>query len=290
MNMNIKSGNVLSETVYSPASQLQQPLVLFKKMWKDLLSSTHLAWRLFLRSFSARYRQTMFGYIWAFLPPLITTGIFVFLNSQKIFEVGETVLPYPAYVMISTLLWQVFVDAVNNPLQVVNQSKSFLTKINFPREAIIISGLYEVFFNFIIRLVLIVVVFLWFHIPLPKTIILAPLGVLSLVIFGLMVGILLVPLGMLYHDVENGLRLVISMWLFLTPVVYPPPTEGFAAFFSLLNPVTPLLVTTREMLTLGTMSQLPIFIIVSFVTLFMLFLGWVVFRLALPYLIEKLGN
>ena len=94
-------------------------------MVADLRASRELAWRLLVRNISAQYRQTLLGYVWAFLPPIVTTLVWVFLNAQKIFDVGETGVPYPVYVLTGTILWQVFVDAMNSPLrQVDGESKA----------------------------------------------------------------------------------------------------------------------------------------------------------------------
>jgi len=279
----------LPEVIYTPDSQLRHPLQLLINMWQDLKASKELAWRLFVRNISAMYRQTMLGYVWAFLPPVFTTLTFVFLNSQKIFSVGETDIPYPAYVMIGTLLWQVFVDGINSPLRVVNQSRSFLTKINFPREALILAGIGEVLFNFLIRLVLLIAVFVFYKISLPAVVFLAPLGIMSLMALGLMFGVFLVPLGVLYKDIEKGLPLITAMWMLLTPVVYPPPSSWPASLLSSINPVSPLLITTREMLTSGSFSQMTGFLIVVTSTFVLLLVGWILYRLALPHLIERIS-
>lgn len=279
----------LPQVIYSPSSQLRHPLQLLINMWRDLKASKELAWRLFVRNISAMYRQTMLGYIWAFLPPVFTTLTFVFLNSQKIFSVGETDIPYPAYVMIGTLLWQGFADAMNSPLRVINQSKSFLAKINFPREALILAGIGEVLFNFAIRLILLFIVFFWYKIPVPMTVFWAPMGILAMMALGLMFGVLLAPLGVLYQDIEKGLPLIIGMWMFLTPVVYPPPTSWPASLISSLNPVSPLLITTREMITTGHFTHLTGFIVILGLTHALLFIGWILYRLALPHLIERIG-
>jgi lipopolysaccharide transport system permease protein len=277
------------EVVYTSDSPLRRPGQLLYDMCKDISESRELALRLFLRNIRSKYRQTMFGYVWAFLPPVFTTLVFVFLNSQKIINVGDTEIPYPAYVLIGTLLWQGFADALNSPLRAMNESKSFLIKINFPREALILAGVGEVLFNFTIRLVLFLAVFLWYRLSLPLSILLAPVGILALIAFGLMFGLLLAPLGMLYQDLEKALPLITTVWLLLTPVVYPPLTNWPASLLSSLNPVSPLLVTTREMLTQGSFSQVTGFMVVSSTTCILLFLVWVLYRLALPHLIERMG-
>jgi lipopolysaccharide transport system permease protein len=258
-------------------------------MVRDLLASRELAWRLLVRNISAQYRQSLLGYAWAILPPVFTTAVWVFLNSQRILNVGETDIPYPAYVMVGTLLWQGFVDALNSPLKLVTQSKSMLAKINFPREALILAGLGEVLFQFVIRLALLLVVFIWFRIPVPSTVFLAPLGILALMALGLMIGILLTPLGILYSDIQRGLSIILQLWFYLTPVVYTPPSEGLGALLAQFNPVSPLLLTTRELLTSGTVSQPYKSLVITGATFVLTLVGWVLYRLAMPHLIERMS-
>jgi len=284
-----ETSGYLLEVVYTPESQLRHPRQLVCSMMRDLLASRELAWRLFVRNVSARYRQSLLGYAWAFLPPIVTTLTFVFLNSQQILNAGATDIPYPAYVMVGTLLWQGFVDALNSPIRLITSSKSMLAKINFPREALILAGLGEVLFNFAIRLILLLVVFVWFRIAVPPTVLLVPVGVLALMALGLMFGILLSPLAVLYQDVQQGLAIIISLWFFVTPVVYTPPTTWPASLLTEANPVSPLLSTTRELLTTGVVSQPSSFLLITGVTLGLMLLGWVLYRLAMPHLIERIG-
>ena len=281
--------NQLAQVTYTPDSQLRHPRQLVRSMVADLLTSRELAWRLLVRNISAQYRQSMLGYLWAFLPPIVTTAVWVFLNSQQIFNVGATDVPYPAYVMLGTLLWQGFVDALNSPLKLITSSRSMLTKINFPREALILAGLGEVLFNFAIRLVLMLVVFVWFRIAVPPTILLAPVGILALMALGLMIGLLLTPLGMLYSDIGRGLTIITTLWFYVTPVVYPPPTTWPASLLAQINPVSPLLLTTRELLTTGTVSQPGNFLLITGITFGLMLVGWVLYRVAMPHLVERMG-
>jgi lipopolysaccharide transport system permease protein len=259
-------------------------------MFSDLLASRELAWRLFVRDTSAQYRKSILGYIWAFLPPLVTSLPFIFLNSQGVVSMGETPIPYPAYAMIGTIIWQVFVDALNSPLRTVSAAKPMLARINFPREAILLSGLGQVLLNFLIRLVLLVIVFGWYEISPPPTAVLSFLGILALIIFGFVLGIMLTPIGVLFSDVQQALPVFTLFLLFITPVLYAPPTTGFAAQVAGLNPLTPLVLATRDWLTLGTTVYVLPFVIVSTVALTLLFLGWMIYRLALPHLIVRIGN
>jgi lipopolysaccharide transport system permease protein len=279
----------LKETVYSPDSELLSFGKLLHSMWSDLLASRELAWRLLVRNISAQYRQSLLGYAWAFLPPLFTTAIWVFLQSQKVFNVADTGMPYPVFVLTGTVLWQTFVEALNAPLKMVTDSKSMLTKINFPREALILTGIGQVLFNFVIRVLILIPVFWWFDVPAQGGLLLALFGVLSLILFGTTVGLLLTPLGMLYQDVGRALTFGTQALFFLTPIIYPVPQASWAGVLVRLNPVTPLLETTRNWLVTGTTSQLPGFLWVSTASLVLLFTGWVMYRVAMPHLISRMS-
>ena len=279
----------LKETIYSPDSELLNFGKLLRSMWADLLASRELAWRLFVRNISAQYRQSLLGYAWAFVPPIFTSLIWVFLNSQRILSVGETGIPYPVFVIIGTVLWQTFTEALNNPLQMVNQSKSMLSKINFPREALILSGVGQVLFNFAIRALLLVFVIWWFEVPVHKSLLLAPLGVIALIGLGTMIGLLLTPLGMLYQDVGRVMGFATQALFFLTPVIYPVPKASWAATLIKINPVTPLLQSTRDWLTTGQATQLYGFAWVVGITVALLFAGWVMYRISMPHLISRMS-
>ncbi|HAZ45742.1 MAG TPA: polysialic acid transporter [Cyanobacteria bacterium UBA11369] len=278
------------EVIYTPESLLRHPVQLFRLMWRDLLASRELAWRLMVRDISAQYRQSFLGFAWAFLPPIVMAAGFTLAGEAKIFNVGATDLPYPAYVMFSTALWQTFVEALNGPVQAVIVAKPMLARVNFPREAIILAKVGEVLFNFAIKLILIVGLFIWFRIPVSWTVILAFVALIHLIMLGTLIGMLLSPLGVLYQDVSKGLTMVTGFWLFLTPVVYPMPSgEGLFGLLVKLNPVTPLLVTTRELATVGVISNPVGFWVVSIITIFGLMVTWIAFRLAMPYAIERVS-
>lgn len=278
------------EVTYGPEPLLRHPGRLLKEMGSDLLRSRGLAWRLFVRDISARYRQSLLGYVWAFLPPIAATATFVFLRSTGVFELGETALPYAAFALIGMVLWQTFVDAMQVPIRSITTAKPMLAKINFPREAILLAALGEVLFNFLIRALLLIATFLWFQILPPTTAFLFPVGVIAVMTLGFMFGVLLTPLGLLYNDVTQALTLGTTFWLFITPVLYPAPQDGLATLLNNYNPISPLITTSREWLTTGPASQLPLFLGVFGSSVVLLLLGWVLYRLALPHLIARMGG
>jgi lipopolysaccharide transport system permease protein len=259
-------------------------------MWRDLASSRELAWRLFVRDTSAQYRQSILGYFWVFVPPLVASLPFVYLNSQGVVKVGATPIPYAAFAIIGTTIWQAFADALNAPLKTVTAAKVMLARINLPREAVLLSALAQVGLGFLVRLLLLAGVCLWFRIALPPTAVLFPLGILSLILTGFVLGIIITPLGILYSDVQQTLPIFTTFLMLLTPVVYPIPQSGLAAELARFNPLTPLVMASRDWLTVGHTSQTAGFVIVTVAVVAFLLAGWVLFRVAMPHLIARIGN
>lgn len=277
-------------TVYSPESQMRTPGKLLKSMFHDLKESRELAWRLFVRDVSARYRQSVLGILWAFLPPLLSALVFIILQSKNVLNLGKTDVDYPLFVLIGTILWQVFTESVNAPLKAVQSAKAMLAKINFPREALILSAVYDVLFSLLIKTVILVAVLIYFKVTVTTGMLLAIPATLMLILLGMTIGLLLTPVGMLYTDVSSALMVFIQFWFFITPVVYPPPTSFPFNLIVSLNPVSPLLVGARDLLTLGTLKEPGIFLLVSGLSLAGLLLAWVLYRLSLPIIIERMSS
>lgn len=285
-----QAGDRLPVKIYSPEPLLGHPVTLIKKMLKDLHAGRELAWRLFIRDLSAQYRQTYLGYLWAFLPPLVASLTFIFLNSQGIVNIDTGGIPYPAFAMMGTLLWQVFVDAITCAPTALNGAKPMLAKINFPREAILMGGLYMVIFNFLIRLALVAGVMVFWKVIPTATILFFPVAMGAILIAGFAIGLALAPLAGLYGDVGRVIPMITGFWMLLTPVVYPARTEGLAGILATWNPVSPLIVTARECLTGQDLSLLLPFTIVTTCALLATFCGLVGFRIAMPHLIARMGG
>ncbi len=279
-----------SWVIYTPESQLKNPWLLGKLMWRDLIASRELAWRLLIRDINAQYRQSALGFFWAIVPAIITALGFTFAKNNGIVNIGDTELPYPVYVMFSTTLWQTFVEALNAPIQALAKSKAMLARINFPREAIVLSQLGQIGFNFSIKLAFIIILFIWYKVPITASVIIAPIGLIHLIVLGTAIGLLIAPIGTLYQDVSRLVAIATGFWLFLTPVVYPVPTQGLFSTIVKFNPVTPLLVTTRELATTGIISEPFGFWVVSLISVFALFIGWVLYRQAMPYIVERISS
>ncbi|MEL6247644.1 MAG: ABC transporter permease [Cyanobacteria bacterium J06648_16] len=276
-----------TETIYSSRSRLRRPGTLANEMWKDLVASRELAWRLFIRDIRGEFRSSFLGAFWAIVPPALTAAGLTLANRSGVLNVGETDIPYPAYIMLGTVLWQTFLEAFNSPERALKTSKAVLGKIKFPYESIILAQVGQILFHLTTKLILVILLFLIFRVSVSWMVLLSPLAVAAMVILGVALGLLLVPIINLVQDISRSMQVIQLVWFFLTPVVYPPPEQSWMRLLVRLNPVTPPLLTARDWITTGQTNQPIAFTTITLLSIGLLLIGWVVFRLSMPYLIER---
>ncbi len=263
------------------------PRAHLEEIFHNLRSSRSLGWRLFSKDIKAEYRQSYIGIFWAIVPPIITTVLWVFLNKSSLVNVSDTGVPYPAFVLTSTLLWTIFAKSLNMPMGEMRKYLPLLSKINFPDESIIIAGTLKVYFAVMIRLGLFLLALLIFPIELSWTLLLVPIGLVTLTLLGATIGLFLTPIGMLYTDIGRIIQLMIPFWMLATPVVYPEPKEGLATIVNEYNPVTPVLSITRDLLIYGDASRIGELLMIFLTVLFLFLVLYIVLKSSIPFLIER---
>lgn len=279
----------LPVTIYTPESALASPWKMLQDMYRDLLAGRELAWRLTVRDISAQYRQAFLGILWAFIGPLAGTVTWIFLSTAGIIVVSPTTLPYPVYVFTGTMLWAIFNDAMNAPRAQTGAASGMLAKLRFPREALLLSGIYQTLFNAGIKIAILLVALLLLGINPGWGLLLFPFGVLSLILMGTTLGLLVTPVGMLYSDIGRIVGMAMQFLMYITPVVFPMPKSGWGALIFQWNPLTPLILTARDWLTGFSPEYLGAFLLINALSLCLLLVVWGIYRLAMPILIERMS-
>lgn len=277
----------MKTVIYTADPQLRSPRRLLGQMRADLGASWGLAWRLTIRDIKAQYRRSILGILWAFIPPVVTALVFIALNRGGVIEIRETDLPYAAFALFGTTLWFVFTEALNSPLKVMNANRSMFSKVKFPPEALILSAAGSVLFQLIFKVIILIGVFIYFKLPLTWELAAAPFAILALLVLGLTIGLFIAPMGLLYSDVASALAPITMLWLFVTPVIYPPPQAFPYSLLNDLNPVSPLLVGARDLGTGGSISNPVSFGVVTGLAVCGLLLAWLVYRVSIPILVER---
>jgi lipopolysaccharide transport system permease protein len=281
---------MLKEIKYSAGGK-NNLLAFLKEIIFIFPQATALGYAFAKRNILSKYRQSFIGILWAVFPPLSTSLVWIILRGQGVVLMGEVDVPYPLFVLTGTFLWQLFSNSILFPLQAINANKSILTKVNFPRESIIIGSFFEVIFNALIG-ILVIVAAMAFYGYMPGINFIFFLNYLSLLIlFGLLIGLFLIPIASLYSDIQFGLPFILQVLMYLTPVIYPQPSySGFGKILN-YNPVSPLLTQARSaMLDASFSADFLSIITYGLIVLFGLLLGIILFRITIEILIERMGS
>ena len=131
-------------------------------------------------------------------------------------------MSYPVYVLTGTVFFGLFSDGMAAPLRAVTNSKSLLIKVRFPREALLLTAWAQTLLSFLIRIGLLIVSLALLRAHISPTVPLALIPCFGLMLFGMMLGVLMVPLGALYQDITYGLVLLTSALMLVTPVAFAP--------------------------------------------------------------------
>lgn len=262
---------------------------LLKESLKDIYNSRFLAKQLAVRDIKAQYRQSYLGIIWAFITPLTTAFVWVFLNLTGTIKLTDTGIPYPVYAFAGTLLWSIIKEAIDSPMTSTIAAKGILSKINFPKEALLVSGIYKLLFNSMIKIVLLLIFLVVFGVGFHTSLLLFPFAFIGAILFGTTIGLFITPIGMLYNDVKKIISLGLGFLMYATPVVYMVPKTGIMKTIMELNPFTPIIAITRDLIVGQTPVYVSYYMLILAICIPLLFLGLIFYRISIPILVERMS-
>jgi lipopolysaccharide transport system permease protein len=285
MSLNKKSE--INNKIYKPNRDIGLGFSIWKEMFSELKQSKELIIRFSLRNISARYKQSLLGVLWIFILPLFAVGTFLYLNYSGVFNIGKTTIPYPAYALLGVTIWQLFAAGIIACTGSLTEAGKLIGKINFAKESLIFSSFTQSFFEFIIRVILISVVFIIYKIVPSWTIIFVPIALIPLILLTLGIGFILATLNGIFRDTTHIVSLATTFLLFLTPVLYPPPTIEPMATLNRINPIGILVIGVRDLVIEGGITQPINFIYASVFALIFFLLSWRSFHIMEPRIAER---
>ncbi len=262
-----------------------------KAIYRDIKSSNFLAYQMTKRDIQSQHRQSLLGFFWILAPVIINSLIWLFLNGSGVVNVNiPGGIPYPVFVIVGTTLWNIFAEAVQSPINSVNAGRAIISKINFPKEALLMKGLYTTLFNLAIKMIPVVAILIVYQVVPSWSLLLYPFYIVALTLFAFAIGLIITPLGLIYTDISKVLTTGIPFLMYLTPVVYAAPRVGVFKILFKINPLTYLINDTRNTLVGMEAQSLVFTVILTAVSIIVLLIGLVIFRKSMPIVIEKIAG
>jgi lipopolysaccharide transport system permease protein len=213
----------------------------------------------------------------------------MFLNSSGTVKLTDTGIPYPVYAFAGTLLWSIITEAINSPIQSTNSAKGIMSKINFPKEALIVSGVLKLLFNSSIKIILLFIFIFAYGVDLSWGLLLFPLAIFGGLIVGNTIGLLLTPIGMLYQDISKLITFGMQFLMYATPVVFAIPESGAMRTLMEYNPLTPIIMVGRNLAVGLPIVYGTYFLVVLAVCIPLFFIALVFYRISIPIFVERLS-
>jgi ABC-2 type transport system permease protein len=207
-----------------------------------------LTWLLAATDFKLSYFETVFGYLWSLMRPLMTFGV-LYVVFTKILRFGDQVPHYAALLLFNVMLFTFFSESTTRAVSCVVESENVVRKMQFPRLAIptsvVLTGLFNLGLNLIV-----VLIFLLASGVTPRLTWLALPGLVALLV-ALTAGVatLVAALYVRFRDIAPIWGVVSLVIFYASPILYPVETIPHSLRFLLfVNPFAPLFEAARRLL------------------------------------------
>ena len=189
----------------------------WRKIFKP--SNRSLIRELVTSDFKLRYQNSVLGYLWSLLRPLMLFGV-LYVVFTKVVRVGNNVPHYPAYLLLGLVLWQFFVEATVGGMNAITGRGDLVRKVSIPKYIIVFSTTVSALVNFCLNLVVVVLFMLLGHVAFRESLLLLPFLIAELVLLCLGIAFLLSALFVKFKDLGHIWDVILQIMFYATPLIY----------------------------------------------------------------------
>ena len=260
-------------------------------VYRNIIAYRFFIYQLIKVNLLVDFKRSFLGLSWLFIVPILSVIIWILLNGAGVVNPGNTEIPYPAYVLLSTSIWGFFAEIYKSISNLINTNGRMMIMTYFPHEVLIIEKFVVHFIRFSIPFAINIVVLLYFGIQFTWLALLIPLTLIPLLFMGAAIGLIVALLRIVAVDISNLIDEGIRLLMFLTPVVYAPKISiGWLSEIITINPMTYLIGFNRDLLTKGTFYELQNYLICSAIALAFFLIAIRIFRVTESRILERLIN
>jgi homopolymeric O-antigen transport system permease protein len=218
-----------------------------RQMFTDLVQYRDLLYMLTWRDIKIRYKQSIMGFFWAILMPMLIVGSGILVRFAFSMSSGRSLnLADVASVSLKSLPWAFFLGATKFSTNSLIGNSNLVTKIYFPREVFPIAAVLASLFDFVIASGVIVVVLVLAKVGISVYLIWFPVLLLLLILFTTALGMFLSCANLFFRDVKYLVDVFLTFGILFTPVFYDARMVGKWAPLLLLNPVGTILESMND--------------------------------------------
>jgi ABC-type polysaccharide/polyol phosphate export permease len=224
-----------------------------QSMFAELVQYRDLLYMLTWRDIKIRYKQSVMGFLWAILMPMLIVGSGILIRFAFSMNSGQPLqMTAIASVALKSLPWAFFVSAVKFATNSLLGNQNLVTKIYFPREVFPLAAVVASFFDFVIASGVIILFLAYAKVGISVQLLWMPFLILLLILFTAGLGLFLSCANLFYRDVKYLVDVFITFGIFFTPVFYEARMLGKWAPIALLNPLGAILEAMNDVVVLRT--------------------------------------
>lgn len=263
----------------------------WKSIYYNIKKNIFFVRQLVIISIIGDLKRSVLGLLWIFILPILAVLVWLILHGAGIINPGDTGIPYPAYVLLSTSIWSFFLGIYKSSSNILIQHGKVITMTSFPHEVLVFSKVVEHLINFSIPLFVNIVMLYFFGVRFSWISLLFPLSLFPLLLLGLSIGLIVALFRVIAADLSRFADEAMHFLMFLTPIVYAPKVQiGWLANIVSYNPLTYLIGFSRELLTKGVFFEPELYMYCSLASIVFFAMSLKLFLKAEPKIIEKLIN
>jgi ABC-type polysaccharide/polyol phosphate export permease len=250
--------------------------VVFEEL-REIFNYRYLILQLVRRDILTRYKRSFLGVAWTMLNPLGMMLVWTIAFSQ--FFRSADLPSYPSFVLNGLLAWTFFSQTTTASMVNLVWGGGLLNRIYIPRTSFAIAAMGTGLVNIGLSMVPLIIVMLVTGLPLHWSLFFVPISVLILAGFALGVGLLLSTLAVYFPDIAEMYQIVITAWMFLTPVMYPETIlpAAYRSYITMLNPMYHMVKLFRIPVYYGRLPTLMELLVPLLISVIVLTIGWLVF-------------
>lgn len=277
-------------TVYRPN---QRHELGFFQTWfvmaANIVRSKELIWQLFKRDFLASYKKSFIGITWIFLAPVMGIISWVFLQKTGMLKPGEMDIPYPAYVLVGSSMWGLFMGFYTSASETLSAGQSLVMQVNYPHEALLFKQTAQHLANFFIGFAMNIIVIIAFGVVPNWTIIFFPLVILPLFFLGAAIGLIVSMISIVAVDLNKVINIGMGLILWTIPVIYSDKVESpIVQSIIKWNPFTYLVCSARDIILFGRLYDTIGYFTFAGLSLLLFMIAWRLFYISENKIIERM--
>jgi ABC-type polysaccharide/polyol phosphate export permease len=213
-----------------------------KEELRELYKYRELLYMLVYRDIKVRYKQSVMGFLWAILMPIliVMAGIVVRYAYARAAH-GQLQTADIASVAVKSLPWAFLVSSIRFSCNSLIGNQSLVTKIYFPKEIFPVAAVVASLFDFFVASGALLVFLLVAQISWSAYLLWTPVLLLTMVLLATGIGMIVSAASLFFRDVKYIVEVVLTFGIFFTPVFYDVRMFGDKAKWLLLNPAAPIL-------------------------------------------------